>query len=145
MIFHFLLYSIYWNKYISLRLLKKDMRAKKATAKGACDRWVGERPPHDARFHTLFLIWRLHKRPMYGYALLREIRQMAVGHKKTSTVYAALERLEQEGLVKSRLDSRGARIRRLYQTTIKGWALFGRVKKKMIHGTLREFMRALAG
>ena len=115
-----------------------------AGAPGFCPPGGGE-PEHGARFHILFLIWRLHKSPTYGYALLKEIRQMAVGHKKTSAVYLALERLEREGLVKSRLESHGARVRKLYQTTAKGWALYERVRKKMIRGTLREFMQALAG
>ncbi|MFH1094876.1 MAG: PadR family transcriptional regulator [Candidatus Micrarchaeota archaeon] len=104
-----------------------------------------EEPEHGARFHILFLIWRLHERPTYGYALLQEIREMAVGHKKTSTIYATLGKLEKAGLVKSRMEEKGARMRRLYQTTAKGWALFGRVRKSMIHGTLKEFMKALAG
>ncbi|VVB57290.1 Transcriptional regulator PadR-like family protein [uncultured archaeon] len=118
--------------------------ARKPTPKSICPQADGQ-PALGARFHLLFLIWRLHQRPTYGYALMQEIRQMAVGHKKTSAVYLALERLEEAGLVKSRLDSSGGRMRRLYQTTPKGWALYERIRRRMIRGTLRDFMRALAG
>jgi len=104
---------------------------------------AGGDPAHDSRFHILFLIWRLHERPTYGYALLKEIKQMAVGRKKTSTIYATLGKLEKSGLVKSHMEKGGARMRRQYQTTAKGWALFRQVRKKMIRGTLREFMKAM--
>ena len=100
---------------------------------------------HPTPFVTLFLVWRLRHRPAYGYALLQEMRGMRVSGKKSSTIYATLGKLEKAGLVKSRLEKTGARVRRLYLTTEKGWAMFERIRRRHIHGLLRDFIRTLAG
>lgn len=113
---------------------RKGVRIEPASAKA-----------YHTQFLTLFLIWRLHKNEAYGYSLLQEMRGMPVSAKKPSTIYAILGKLEKAGLVRSRLEHRGARVRKIYQTTRKGWALFEGIRRKRIRGMLREFIRALAG
>ena len=92
---------------------------------------------------TLFFIWRLHGKPSHGYSLLKDVREIAISPCKPSTVYALLAKLESEGLVKSHFDERGARVRRLYRTTPKGWELLQSVKKNKIRGLWRDFVHEL--
>ena len=92
---------------------------------------------------TLFFIWRLHGKPSYGYSLLKDVREIAISPCKPSTVYALLAKLESSGLVKSHFDESGARVRKLYQTTPKGWELLQSVKKNKIRGLWRGFIRGL--
>ncbi|VVC01186.1 Transcriptional regulator PadR-like family protein [uncultured archaeon] len=92
---------------------------------------------------TLFFLWRLRDRPTHGYSLMQDMRDIGIAQCKLSTVYSLLAKLEKSGLVKSRLDGKGRHMRRLYQTTAKGWKLLQEVKKKKVRGLWREFIRHL--
>ena len=100
---------------------------------------MGKRSP----ILTLFLIWRLHGTPRHGYSLMKDMEDIAIAPCQPSTIYALLAKLERAGLVKSRLDGKGQHMRRLYQTTGKGWKLLQEVKKRKIRGLWRGFMEHL--
>jgi len=89
---------------------------------------------------TLFFIWRLRGEPRHAYFLLDDIRTVGFLSCKPSTVYALLASMEKAGLVKSHLDSKGARPRSLDQTTDKGWQTLQSVKASRIKGLWREFV-----
>ena len=92
---------------------------------------------------TLFFLWRLHGEPRHGYSLMQDMRQIAIHACKPSTVYALLGKLEAEGLVKCHVDRQGARMRKLYQTTAKGWELLQNMKRHKMKGVWREFVSEL--
>ena len=96
-----------------------------------------------ARFVGLFLIWRLHKKPMHGYSLVKELQEMALSPSIPSSIYAILNRLEKSGMVKSSYDSTGTHTRKIYSTTPAGWALFGKIREKLSKSLLKEFMKNL--
>lgn len=60
----------------------------------------------------------------YGYAIIRSLQQRSNGRftMKEGTVYPALHRLEDEGLITSRLELVEGRQRRLYELTATGRA-----------------------
>ncbi|MFA6489544.1 MAG: PadR family transcriptional regulator [Candidatus Micrarchaeia archaeon] len=89
---------------------------------------------------TLFFIWRLHSEPRHGYSLIKDLREIATTPAKPSTIYALLAKLEETGMIKSRLDNKGAHVRKLYQTTAQGWSLLQEVKKRKMRGLWREFI-----
>ncbi len=99
--------------------------------------------PCAQRFLTFFLIWRLKEKPMYGYSLVKELREMALSPSKISSVYAILSRLEKDGVIKGRREMSGARMRKVYQTTEKGWKIFMEIKKRRVKGLLLEFVKSL--
>lgn len=92
---------------------------------------------------TLFFIWRLHKKPSHGYSLIKDIEQMGATQCKPSTVYVLLAKLEKAGMVKSHYGRGAAHMRKLYQTTEKGWKLLQNVKKTKMMGLWREFIEHL--
>lgn len=98
-----------------------------------------------AGFIGMFLIWRLHQKPQYGYSLMEEVQGLATRRPPTSTLYAILNKLERAGYVKSKTEKSGRRIRRRYATTPKGWALFRKIQKEKIKGLVREFLETLVG
>ena len=101
--------------------------------------------PHPkAKFLSLFLIWRLKKKPQHGYSLLKEVREIEMSPSKPSTLYALLAKLEKGGMVRSTYDKTGPHVRRTYQTTARGWALFMEIKKRRMQGVFREFVREMA-
>ncbi len=57
---------------------------------------------------SLWLLLLLSERPMYGYETIRELEKRFSGYwkPKTGTIYPALEKLEREGLVTSRIEFR---------------------------------------
>ncbi len=57
---------------------------------------------------SLWLLLLLSERPMYGYEILRELEKRFSGYwkPKTGTIYPALEKLEQNKLVTSRIEFR---------------------------------------
>lgn len=57
---------------------------------------------------SLWLLLLLSERPMYGYEIIRELEKRFSGYwkPKTGTIYPALEKLEQNGLVTSRIEFR---------------------------------------
>lgn len=99
--------------------------------------------PPKARFLSLFLIWRLREKPQHGYSLLQEVREIELSPSKPSTIYALLAKLEKTGMVKSSYDRTSPHMRRTYQTTAKGWALFLKIKERRMRGVFRQFVRAM--
>ena len=72
---------------------------------------------------SLWLLLLLSEKPMYGYELMRELEKRFSGYwrPKTGTIYPALEKLEEEGLVTSRIEFRDEGIdRKHYALTGKG-------------------------
>jgi PadR family transcriptional regulator PadR len=57
---------------------------------------------------SLWLLLLLSEKPMYGYEIIRELEKRFSGYwkPKTGTIYPALEKLEHEGLVTSRIEFR---------------------------------------
>lgn len=60
--------------------------------------------------------------PRHGYAIIRELRERSSGGFDVleGTLYPALHRLEQAGLIKSRWATAAGRRRRVYELTRKG-------------------------
>ena len=92
---------------------------------------------------TLFFIWRLRGAPRHAYSLIKDMRDVGFLQCKPSTVYALLSKMEGKGLVKSHVETKGSRVRRLYQTTQKGGALLTSIKSSRIKGVWREFVEFL--
>ncbi len=72
----------------------------------------------------LLLLAVLATRPGHGYAVIAALRERSDGafDLPEGTVYPALHRLEQDGLVASRWDELGGRRRRIYRLTPPGQA-----------------------
>jgi PadR family transcriptional regulator, regulatory protein PadR len=70
----------------------------------------------------LLLLASLRDQPMHGYALIEHVRLASQGHfdYPEGTIYPALRRLEDEGLVRSRWSEADTRRRRIYALTAKG-------------------------
>jgi PadR family transcriptional regulator PadR len=64
----------------------------------------------------------LRRGPRHGYAIIKELRERTNGELEVleGTLYPALHRLEQAGLVKSRWSMEAGRRRRVYELTRKG-------------------------
>ncbi len=78
---------------------------------------------------SLWLLLLLSERPMYGYEILRELQKKFSGYwkPKTGTIYPALEKLEAEGAVTSRIEFRDQGLdRKHYALTKKGQELLDR-------------------
>lgn len=70
----------------------------------------------------LLLLAGLAERPAHGYALVERLRSRSAGafDLPEGTLYPALHRLEESGLVASRWSEEGGRRRRVYRLTAKG-------------------------
>jgi PadR family transcriptional regulator PadR len=70
----------------------------------------------------LVVLASLRDEPRHGYAIIKELRDRSRGEFDVleGTLYPALHRLEQAGLIKSRWATAAGRRRRLYQLTRKG-------------------------
>ena len=57
---------------------------------------------------SLWLLLLLSEKPMYGYEVIRELEKRFSGYwrPKTGTIYPAFEKLEEGGLVTSRIEFR---------------------------------------
>jgi len=102
----------------------------------------GQRHTHPP-FLAIYIIWRLKKKPEYGYSLAKHIQTFTMGYKKASTVYLILNKLEKNGLVKSKIHMKNSRSRKVYYTTKKGWQIFEDIKSKSLGKELKEFMKEL--
>ena len=74
---------------------------------------------------SLWLLLLLSEKPMYGYEVIRELEKRFSGYwrPKTGTIYPAFEKLEDEGLVTSRIEFRDEGLdRKHYALTEKGRA-----------------------
>src|SRR2546427_632522 len=60
---------------------------------------------------SLWLLLLLSEKPMYGYEVIRELEKRFSGYwkPKTGTIYPAFEKLEEGGLVTSRIEFRDAK------------------------------------
>jgi PadR family transcriptional regulator, regulatory protein PadR len=70
----------------------------------------------------LVVLASLREGPRHGYAIIKELHDRSRGEFDVleGTLYPALHRLEQAGLIKSRWATAAGRRRRLYQLTRKG-------------------------
>ena len=70
----------------------------------------------------LVVLASLREGPRHGYAIIKELHDRSRGEFDIleGTLYPALHRLEQAGLIKSRWATAAGRRRRLYQLTRKG-------------------------
>ena len=85
--------------------------------------------------------------PRHGYAIIKELRDRSSGELDVleGTLYPALHRLEQAGLIKSRWATAAGRRRRVYELTKKGtkaladqeseWRSFVRTLDSILGGT----------
>lgn len=72
---------------------------------------------------SLWLLLVLSERPMYGYEVIRELEKRFSGYwkPKTGTIYPAIQKLEQNGLVTSHIDfADELPDRKHYALTVKG-------------------------
>ncbi len=70
----------------------------------------------------MLLLAAVQSRAMHGYAIIDHVRRTSAGQfdYAEGTVYPALRRLEDDGLVRSRWDSEGGRRRRVYEISAQG-------------------------
>lgn len=84
---------------------------------------------------SLWLLLLLSEKPMYGYEVIRELEKRFSGYwkPKTGTIYPAFEKLEEEGLVTSRIEFRDEGLdRKHYALTERGR---GELSQTMSHWT----------
>jgi PadR family transcriptional regulator PadR len=76
----------------------------------------------------MLLLAALQSRPMHGYALIEYMRQASSGQfdYAEGTIYPALRRLEDDGLVRSRWSRAEGRRRRVYDISTQGTRALGR-------------------
>src|SRR5216683_3973914 len=91
------------------------------------NRFLSRLMPHGMRIGavSLWLLLLLSERPMYGYEIIRELEKRFSGYwkPKTGTIYPALEKLEKNKLVTSRIEFREeAPDRKHYALTASGQA-----------------------
>jgi PadR family transcriptional regulator PadR len=70
----------------------------------------------------MLLLAALQSRPMHGYAIIEYVRQASAGQfdYAEGTIYPALRRLEDDGLVRSRWSDTDGRRRRVYTISPQG-------------------------
>src|SRR3954451_7037430 len=87
----------------------------------------------------MLLLAALRVQPMHGYAIIDYVRSTSSGQfdYAEGTIYPALRRLEDEGLVRSRWDETGGRRRRGYVISQRG--------KKELANQRREWERFTQG
>ena len=95
----------------------------------------------------LVVLATLRDGPRHGYAIIKEVRDRSRGDFDVleGTLYPALHRLEQAGLIKSRWATAAGRRRRIYELTKKGtkalaeqeseWRSFVRTLNNVLEGT----------
>jgi len=95
----------------------------------------------------LLLLAALAERPSHGYAVVETLRSRSAGafDLPEGTLYPALHRLEDSGLVASRWTEEEGRRRRVYHLTVKGrrtlaqrqteWRAFARAVNGVVEGT----------
>jgi DNA-binding PadR family transcriptional regulator len=66
------------------------------------------------------ILWLISKDPMHGYEIIKEVRRLTGRHLKPATLYPFLNRLETEGILESKLMSKGRRGLKCYHLTVKG-------------------------
>ncbi|MEU8579387.1 PadR family transcriptional regulator [Streptomyces abikoensis] len=94
---------------------------------------------------TLLLLTALADEPRHGYAIAREVESISGGRVKmrTGTLYGALERLLQQGLVQVHKEEVvDSRLRRTYTLTAPGRATLA-AEAERIAATAREATRRL--
>jgi PadR family transcriptional regulator PadR len=75
----------------------------------------------------MLLLAALQSRPMHGYAIIEYVRQASAGQfdYAEGTIYPALRRLEDDGLVRSRWSQTEGRRRRIYDISPQGSRALG--------------------
>jgi PadR family transcriptional regulator, regulatory protein PadR len=88
----------------------------------------------------LVVLASLRDAPRHGYAIIKELRERSGGELDVleGTLYPALHRLEQTGLIKSRWSTASGRRRRVYELTRKGAKAFAQQESEW-----RRFVRTL--
>lgn len=85
------------------------------------------------------LLCLLTEKPMYGYEIIKELSRRSQGYFKfkEGTLYPALHRLENRGLIEGKWQMLpSGRQRRYYQVTEKGYAIIGERKSQWEEFTL---------
>ena len=87
----------------------------------------------------MLLLAALRSRSMHGYAIIEYVRQASSGQfdYAEGTIYPALRRLEDDGLLRSRWGETDGRRRRIYDISAQG--------KKALAGHRREWARFTNG
>ncbi len=88
----------------------------------------------------LVVLASLRNGPRHGYAIIKQLRERSGGEFDVleGTLYPALHRLEESGLVRSRSATVGGRRRRVYELTRKGTKVLGEQESEW-----RSFVRTL--
>jgi transcriptional regulator len=88
----------------------------------------------------LVVLAALRDGPRHGYAIIKELRERSCGDFDVleGTLYPALHRLEQSGLIKSRWVTAAGRRRRVYELTRRGTTALAEQEREW-----RSFVRTL--
>lgn len=101
---------------------------------------------------NLIILALLRERPMHGYELQQTIQTSRVdtwANLLSGSIYYALSKMEQDGLVRTEAEERtGARLRKIYAITEKGEAEFQRMVRDSLtvnpHSVKSDFSLALS-
>jgi len=93
----------------------------------------------------LLLLAILSEKAAHGYAVIEYLRQRSGGHfdLPEGTIYPALHRLEEQGLLKSHWQEDAPRRRRVYELTVKGQQAL--VKRRSEWQNFSEAINATVG
>jgi DNA-binding PadR family transcriptional regulator len=80
----------------------------------------------------MLLLAALQSRPMHGYAIIEYVRSASSGQfdYAEGTIYPALRRLEDDGLVRSRWSGAEGRRRRTYEISAQGTGALARQRRE---------------
>ncbi|GIO85940.1 hypothetical protein J25TS5_28720 [Paenibacillus faecis] len=101
---------------------------------------------------NLIILALLRERPMHGYEIQQMIQTSRVdtwANLLSGSIYYALNKMEQEGLIRTEAEERtGARLRKIYAITETGEAMFQRMVRESLtitpHSVKSDFSLALS-
>jgi DNA-binding PadR family transcriptional regulator len=88
------------------------------------------------KFYTLAL---LSSEPRHGYEIIKEVGERIGKEPSTGQIYPLLEKMEEEGIAKTKKKEVEGRKRKIYKLTEKGQKLFSKISKKF-YNLLHEIL-----
>ncbi|MEA2089239.1 MAG: helix-turn-helix transcriptional regulator [Thermoproteota archaeon] len=74
-------------------------------------------------FLDILMLRLIHTKPMWGYKIKKEVQRLFGIQLRHGALYPLLNQLEANGLLRSRKDAHGGRVRKVYEVTSKGTQL----------------------
>lgn len=93
-------------------------------------------------FSRVIILWLLSRKPMSGYAITKELRNITGWSMTVGVVYPLLYDLAEMGLIHGEWHQRGRRRVKVYSVTEKGCELLNSVKK-LLKMPVRELIKDL--